>query len=63
MATRRRIETASDIWEAALADTPLDMTGPQWKPNPARLWPVLVAALLANAVFSILVVKVWYYLF
>ena len=62
MATRRRIESASDIWEQALADTPIDMSGPQW-PRPINLWPILILALLANAAFSILVVKVWYYLF
>ena len=64
MATRRRIETGAEIWRAALEDTPLDMTGPQWsEERPVNIWPILILALLANAAFSILSVKVWDFLF
>jgi len=63
MTTRKRIESSSDIWEAAIADTPVDEAGPRWEeqtpPQAAAVWVVLGLALLTNAAFVILVVKIW----
>ena len=64
--TRKKIETASDIWEAAIADTPVDQTGPQWpRPEPPAItvWAVLGVALITNAAFVVLVVKIWDWFF
>jgi len=66
MATRKKIETATDIWEQAIADTPVDQTGPQWpRPEPpaVAIWLVLLFSLLANAAFCVATVKIWDWFF
>jgi len=65
MATRKKIETATDIWNAAIADTPIDDSGPRWQehePPAIAVWAVLALALLANAGFTIAVVTIWNWL-
>ena len=62
MSTRKKIETATDIWNAAIADTPIDDSGLQWQeqfPPASAVWIVLGLSLLANAGFTIAVVIVW----
>ena len=63
MTTRKRIESGSDIWEAALTEVPVDDSGPRWEertpPPAAAVWAVIGLALLANAGFVIVVVKIW----
>ena len=60
--TRKKITTATDIWAQAIADTPVDDSGPRWQeqePSAIAVWAVLALALLANAGFTIIVVTFW----
>lgn len=60
--TRKRIgESGSDIWEAAIVDTPIEDRGPRWQQGPPAIavWIVLGLALLANVGFTIAIVIIW----
>ena len=64
--TRKKIETASDIWEQAIADTPVDDSGPHWSQQGPPWWApmgILVCALITDVVFIIVVVEIWNWLF
>lgn len=61
--TRKKIETVEQLWDSVIEDAPLDERGPRWeKRESVALWPILVLALLCNATFSILSVKLWNWL-
>ena len=62
MSTRKKIETATDIWNAAIADTPIDDRGPHWSEQEPPWWAVcgvMACAIITNVVSIVVVVEIW----